>query len=519
MQQTSPERGLAKFLTMITIVYKSKNYVIRKSYQELSDFFTSEGERVSKLKEFHHRATFPCTVEELYQYHSRPGALERLLPPWDGSRVIRKEGSIAPGGKVLMHLKQGPFTIPWEAHHIAETPGVMFRDVQHKGPFATFRHTHRFSSTTNGSRLDDSITFALPGQRFLPAMAERQVKTMLHRIFTYREHVLREDLKLHSKYSRTPLRILISGASGVLGSALVPLLTTGGHQVWTLVRRKPSPGSHEIYWNPQNGELNPADIPEIDAVIHLAGEYIGVGRWGEEQRQRVVESRILGTELLAKTVAALPVPPKVFLSASAVGFYGNRHDTLIDEREPAGDDFVSSVCEVWEKSTWPASNAGIRTVLMRFGVGLTPRGGALQRLLVSRAIGFIRYFGSGDQYVSWMSVDDMVAAMLHCLVTEEVAGPVNIAAPNPVTNRELMAGLAKVLNRPLLLPIPSKLLEILHGQMAHEIVLSGCRASVKKLVDTGFEFRHPDLESAFTVLLGKSAGASRFINQPSGVEQ
>ena len=468
---------------------------------------------MSTLKEFHYSADFPCTVKELYDYHSRPGALERLLPPWDGSEVIRKEGSIAPGGKVLMHLKFGPFTIPWEARHIAETPGVMFRDIQHKGPFATFSHTHRFSSTAHGSRLDDSITFALPAQKYLPAIAEKQVQKMLGRIFSHREHVLRADLKLHSKYSRKPLRILISGASGVLGSALIPLLTTGGHQVWTLVRRKPSPGKHEIFWDPQNSTLNPADIPEIDAVIHLAGEYIGVGRWSEAQQRRVVESRILGTELLAQTVAALPAPPRVFLCASAVGYYGNCHDTIIDEDQPAGDDFVSSVCEVWEKSTWPVRDAGIRTVFMRFGVGLTPRGGALQRLLVSRAIGFIRYFGSGEQYVSWMSVDDMVAAMLHCLVTEEVSGAVNIVAPTPVTNRELMATLARVVHRPLLVPIPAKMLHILHGQMANEIVLSGCRASAQKLIDTGFEFRHPDLETALRVLLGKTVAPADHFNQ------
>ena len=457
---------------------------------------------------FTHIAHFPCQVEELYRFHSRPGALERLLPPWDGSEVVWKQGGIAPGGKVLVKLRQGPFTIDWEAHHIEEEPGVMFRDIQHRGPFSLFRHTHIFSATPEGSRLTDSIEFALPGQRFLPQLASCHIHRDLQRIFTYREHVLREDLALHRRYSTRPLRLLVSGASGVLGRVLVPLLTTGGHEVWTLVRRQPREGANEIYWDPWHGRLDADNLPELDGVIHLAGEYIGLGRWTLNKKMRVVESRTRGTGLLARTIARLPKKPKVFLCASAVGYYGDCGENPADENRPGGTDFISHVCTAWENSVAPARQAGIRTVLMRLGIGLTPRGGALERLLVTHPLLTFTRFGDGGQYVSWISIDDMVAAILHCLVTDTLDGPVNIASPNPVTNHELLATLARVTNTRQLLSIPSALLRMCYGQMADEIVLSSCRVAVDKLVRSGFTFRHPDLEGALRILLGKTIQAT-----------
>ncbi|WP_136809956.1 TIGR01777 family oxidoreductase [Desulfosediminicola flagellatus] len=458
---------------------------------------------MSKTQKFIYRSVFPCTARELYDFHSRPGALERLLPPWDGSEVVWKKGSLAPGGKVLMKLKQGPISFPWEAHHIEEIPGVMFQDVQHKGPFAQFSHVHRFSDTPEGALLEDEIEFALPFQSLMPAIATRQVYKMLTSIFTYREHTLTEDLKLHARCSKKPLRILISGASGVLGSVLVPLLTTGGHEVWTLVRRRADPHKNEIQWDPQNEILDLSSLPDLDGVIHLAGEYIGLGRWSPAKKRSVIESRTRGTHLLASAIAALPKKPDVFLSASAVGYYGDCGPQIIYEDHPEGNDFISEVCSLWEGAAAPAKEAGIRTVLMRLGVALTPRGGALQRLLVTTPLGFFKRFGIGNQYISWMSIDDMVSAMLHCLVTPAIEGPINIAAPEPVTNIELLQTLAKTSSLPQALDIPAWFLKILYGQMATEILLSGCRVSSGKLKESGFTFRHPTLPEALQTLLGK----------------
>lgn len=448
-------------------------------------------------------SNFPCTAHELYEWHRRPGALERLIPPWENTAVIHRSGGIDPGGKAVLRLHAGPVPFLWHARHIVNQPGVMFRDVLERGPFAKWNHTHRFRDTPQGAQLEDHIEYALPGQAILPGWINSQVRQALDRVFRYRHATLRDDLLLHQRASTQPLRILISGASGVLGSALRPLLTTGGHEVWTLVRRQPDRNQCEIYWNPERGTLNLNGLPPFDGVIHLAGDNIGEGRWTDGKKRRVVDSRVQGTSLLARTLAALPVRPKVLLSASAVGFYGNCLDCCMREEDRAGTDFISDVCSLWEHSARPAEEAGIRTVFMRIGVVLSPQGGALARLLTTSAFGFSSRFGTGEQYISWIGINDMVGAILHALTCETLEGPVNIAAPEPVTNAGLMRALAQVMHRPLLPPIPAPLLKTLYGQMASEVLLGGCRVTTDKLQNSGYRFRHAGLKTALQHLLGK----------------
>ncbi len=453
--------------------------------------------------QFRFASHFPGTAQELYDWHSRPGALERLIPPWENTQVVERVGSIGPGGRVVLKLHAGPVPYLWHARHIEDQPGVMFRDIQERGPFRRWIHTHRFSDTPEGALLEDEIEYALSGQAFLPNVADRMVQQTLERVFRYRHVTLREDLLLHQQCSTQPLRILITGASGVLGSALRPLLTTGGHEVWTLVRRMPNRSNNEIYWDPAQDQLNLAGLPPFDGVIHLAGDNIGEGRWTSAKKQRVIDSRVQGTGLIARTIAALPVKPKVFLSASAVGFYGNCLDCCMREEDRAGGDFISDVCTLWEQSARPAEEAGIRTVFMRIGVVLSPRGGALQRLLSTSAVGFCRGFGEGSQYISWIGINDMVGAVLHTLSCAQLEGPVNIAAPQPVTNADLMQTLARVLHRPLLPAVPAGLLKTLYGQMASEVLLGGCRVSTDKLQRSGYVFRQAALEPALRQLLGR----------------
>jgi hypothetical protein len=412
---------------------------------------------------------------------------------------------------VVLAMHAGPVPYQWQARHIENVPGVLFRDIQERGPFARWTHTHRFTDTADGAQLEDQIDYALPAQPLLPGFSTRLVNGTLERVFRYRHATLRDDLLLHQRCSRSPLRLLISGGSGVLGSALHPLLTTGGHEVWTLVRRTPDRNRREIYWNPERGELNLAGLPAFDGVIHLAGDNIGEGRWTPAKKKRVIDSRTLGTGLLARTLADLPLRPRVLLSASAVGFYGNCLDCCMREEDSAGPDFISDVCSLWEHSALPAQEAGIRTVFLRIGVVLSPRGGALNRLLATSALGFSSRFGSGEQYISWIGINDMVAAVLHALTCESLTGPVNIAAPQSVTNRQLMGTLAKVMHRPLLPPVPAALLKTLYGQMASEVLLGGCRVATDKLQHSGYTFRHGDLEQALRHLLGKFAG-----NSPTG---
>jgi uncharacterized protein (TIGR01777 family) len=291
----------------------------------------------------------------------------------------------------------------------------------------------------------------------------------------------------------------------MLGKSLIPFLTTGGHQVWSLVRRRPVPGRNEIFWDPdlRTPFLRGNDLPPLDAVIHLAGEPITLSRWNEEKKKRVFTSRTAGTKLLSQTLAELKKPPAVFLSASAVGFYGGCGSDMITEEHDPGEDFIAEVCRCWEEAVLPARQAGIRTVLMRIGVALSPKGGALKRILSTAPLGFMRHFGSGGQYISWICEDDLFAAMLHALVTPSLEGPVNMAAPNPITNGELMQALAVVTGRPLLFPMPGRLFEMMYGQMAREVILSGCRVSTHKLEKTGFVFNWPTIQPALHYLLGK----------------
>jgi uncharacterized protein len=458
---------------------------------------------VPKTDTFVFTSHFPCSAHDLYTWHSRDGALDRLIPPWENTSVVSRQGGIAPGGRVEMRMHLGPIPYRWIANHVEDEPGVMFRDIQKRGPFSSWSHSHIFSDTAGGALLEDRIEFRLPLHSLLPGFPKRHVHRILDKVFRYRHATLREDILLHQSCSRTPLRILITGASGVLGRALVPFLTTGGHRVWTLVRRRPDPEKQEIQWDPMAGTMDVHALPELDAVIHLAGEYIGLHRWTAEKKQRVIDSRTRGTSLLARALAAMPVPPRVFLSASAVGFYGDSQKRGLEEEMEAGEDFISHVCHLWEKAAAPAEEAGIRTVMMRIGVVLTPRGGALQQLLRTAPCGFFRRFGHGRQYVSWIGIDDTISAMLHCLTQTDLRGPVNIAAPAPMTNTELMQTLSTVLHRPLLPPVPATVLRTIYGQMASEILLSGCNVSTTKLTASGFRFRHSTLEGLVRRQLSK----------------
>ncbi|MBU1568903.1 MAG: TIGR01777 family oxidoreductase [Proteobacteria bacterium] len=452
---------------------------------------------------FTHSSTYSCSAAELHAWHSRPGALERLLPPWEKTMVLAKSGGIEAGGQVLLKMHLGPFPFHYQGRHLENIPGKMFRDIQEKGPFAHWSHSHFFKDTPEGAELRDVVEYSLRGHAILPGSIRNYVTKNLKRMFYYREAVLREDILLHKRCSARPMRLLVSGASGALGRDLLPLLTTGGHQVFTLVRRPPDPTRGEIFWDPEKNILNEGDLPELDGVIHLAGEYIGLSRWSEDKKRRVIDSRVNGTELLARTLAAGRRPPEVFLSASATGYYGDCGEEEIDEAGPVGAGFMSEVCRRWEQATEPARQAGIRTVQLRLGVGLTQRGGALKRILASSPCGYIRRFGTGKQYISWISSDDMISAMLHALTCPSLSGPLNIAAPEPVTNQQFMRTLARISRRPLLFPLPAWLLQMIYGQMASEILLSSCRVTTKKLIDSGFCFRHPNLEAALTALLGK----------------
>ncbi len=298
------------------------------------------------------------------------------------------------------------------------------------------------------------------------------------------------------------MNILVTGSSGLIGCALVPFLSAGGHRVARLVRSKTNMGEDRIFWDPDAGALDAAQLEGFDAVVHLAGETV-VGRWTTEQKARILDSRAKGTRLLSETLAKLARPPKVLVSASASGYYGNRGEEVLTEESSAGSMFLSEVCRVWESSTAAAVQRGIRVVNARIGFVLSAAGGGLAEMLTPFKMGVGGKVGSGRQYVPWISIDDVLGAFLHAIVTANLNGPVNVAAPNPVTNLEFTKTLGQVLRRPTVFPMPAFAARLVFGQMADELLLVSARAAPSRLLASGFQFRFPELEPALRHLLGR----------------
>ncbi len=299
-------------------------------------------------------------------------------------------------------------------------------------------------------------------------------------------------------------QVVVSGASGLLGTALTELLSANGHEVVRLVRGKP-PGAGEVAWDPSAGKLDSEEVASADAFIHLSGENVSEGRWSDERRKRIIDSRTQTTELIARTIAKMKKKPSVFVSASAIGFYGSRGDDLLDETSPTGGDFLAEVCRRWEASTAEASDAGVRTVKLRFGVVLSVRGGALAKILPIFKMGLGGRVGDGRQYMSWVSMPDAIRASSFALSEDGLSGAVNVVAPNPVTNRELASTLGRVLGRPSFFPVPKIAIDIAFGEMGRETVLASQRVTPRKLLDAGFKFEHATLESALRFELGRPA--------------
>ena len=296
------------------------------------------------------------------------------------------------------------------------------------------------------------------------------------------------------------MNVLISGATGLIGSALVPELEANGHSVTRLSRSQS--GADTVRWDLSAGAID-GDLEGTEAVVHLAGESIAQGRWSPDKKRRILDSRGQGTRLLAERLAALAAPPKVVVSISAVGYYGDRGDEVLTEESAPGADFLAKVCREWEAAAEPARRAGIRVVHPRLGIVLSPQGGALGTTLPIFKLGGGGKIGSGRQWWSWVALDDVVGSIVHALTDETVEGPVNVGSPNPMTNAEYTKALGRVLGRPTVLPLPAPVARIMLGEVADALLLASQRMRPAKLEATGYAFRYPQLEGALRHLLGR----------------
>ncbi len=452
---------------------------------------------------FVRRTRVQAPAGEVFRWHARRGALERLTAPWDPVELVERTGGIEDGARVVLRMRMGPLRRRWVAEHRDCREGSGFRDVQIEGPFASWEHTHTFEPEgADACTLEDRIEYELPLGALGRVVGGAMVRGRLNRLFSYRHLVTQQDMAAHTRREVRPMKILISGSTGLIGSALMPFLTTGGHDVARLVRSQPREIGSEFRWDPDAGQIDPAAFVGVDAVVHLAGENIS-GRWNETKKARILESRVKGTRTVAEALAGLDKAPKVLLSSSAVGYYGDRGDEVLTEKSGSGSLFLSEVCRQWEAATEPAANKGIRVVNLRTSPVLTPAGGPLAQLLTPFRLGFGGVVGGGGQYFPWIAIDDLIGAIHHALITESLSGPVNAAAPQQVTNREFTKTLGRVLGRPTLFPLPAFAVRLAFGEVADELLLASQRVEPARLLASGYRFRFPDLESALRHLLGK----------------
>lgn len=457
---------------------------------------------------FEHVSRYPHPRDEVFAWHTRPGAFVRLTPPGMATALRGPTDGIAVGSEIVLRIShplvsalvprlpgRGPLGLTWHVRHVDLTPGERFVDEQVTGPFRRWRHEHLFSDGPAGSTvITDRVHWELP--LTVPGGVDRSlVEMQLDGLFRFRERQLRADLALHARLGAPPATVLVSGASGLIGVQLAALLTTGGHRVRRLVRRAPR-SAGEVRWDPDAGVLAADAVQGVDAVAHLAGEPIA-GRFTRRRKAAIMNSRVRSTTLLAQRLAARG-PGITLVQASGINAYGARRPgELLTESSPLGEGFLADVVRAWEGAARPAVDAGVRTVLMRTGIVLSEGGGALARQVPLFSVGLGGRLTDADAWTSWISLDDAARGYVHALFTPELGGPVNLVAPRPATARAFAGSLGHVLHRPSAVPTPGFGPALLLGREGRdELVDIDLRVSAEKLSASGFEFAQGTLTDA-----------------------
>lgn len=458
----------------------------------------------------------PASAKALFAYHEQPGALKRLIPPWENAKVLSASDGIRDGSRVQLQFRKFGIPLTWKALHSEYSPPTLFVDTQLSGPFRFWQHRHMMHAA-NGSQstLTDRIEYEPPlgvlGRSLLGGMVRRQVDSM----FQYRHEVTRLDLELANQLAGLGVHsqrcIAITGVSGMVGGRLASLLSVLGHRVISLERPKKSGRAigtlqssdnfETLEWRPEQGVSESERLEGIDAVVHLAGANIAGKRWNDARKRALWESRVLPTERLATQLSELTQPPKAFVTASGVGIYGDRGPELLNEESEVGHGFLPELAQAWESATDPAKNGNTRVCHARFGIILDPKEGALAKMLPIFKMGGGGRLGSGDQWMAWIHLDDAVAALLWLCFHRDANGPVNVTAPQSLQNREFTTHLGKALGRPTILPAPAAGLRLVLGEMADGLLLASNRVVPERLEQLEMPYRYRTLPECFKALL------------------
>lgn len=452
------------------------------------------------MPKFVKRSEFDVPRPALFAWHARPGAFERLTPPWDDVRVEARAGGLEVGASTQLRLSVGPVPQRWKAVHTAFEDGRLFVDEQQGGPFAAWKHTHRFEDAGEGrSALQDEVDYELPLGALGRAVGARYASNRIEHTFGYRHEVLRLDLLRHAQFQDRPrLTVVVTGASGLVASALIPFLESGGH---TVRRAKRGPGN----------ALDPNDFEGADAIVHLAGAGVADERWTTSRKALLVASRVDFTRQLVGVISKLRSRPRVLLAGSAIGIYGDRGDEELTEesalgvRAAKGAGFLAGLCADWEAEAQAAEPLGLRVVRLRTGLVQSAAGGALKKLVVPFSAGFGGPVGDGKQWQSWISIEDMIGALHFALLSDGVRGPLNLVGPAPLTSKGYAKVLGAVLGRPAIAPLPKVMLRATFGELADGALLASQRVLPKALEAAGFQFVHREMEPALRFTLGRPA--------------
>lgn len=462
-----------------------------------------------EIPTFKHEYTHNATQEEIWKWYDSPGAFRRIMPEWEGISPIQA-GALRDGEETIFKVSLGPVKQKWIARHHSVKPGESFADTMVKGPFGAWDHQHEFiPKSDNETVVSDTVNYRLPFHIFTGWSAGFTVLPRMRQMFHYRSTRVTKDLDRISQYENKPRqKVLVSGSTGMIGLQLCAFLEAGGHEVYRLLRPKtrlpPDVNSDKVViWDDITGDIIKGDMEGFDSIIHLAGAGIGDKRWSKKRKKLIRDSRVIPTTNLSKIISNLENPPKKLLCASAVGFYGNRGTEVIDETSEPIDDFLSTICQEWENSTSAASESGVNVIHMRTGIVVSPFGGALAKLLLPAMMGAGGPVGGGKQIQSWISLDDEIYAIHHLMMEESCNGAYNLTAPKPVSQKQFMKVLGKVLRRPAFIPLPGFVLKLMYGEMGKKLVLEGQDVRPSRLLESGFKFTHTELEDCLRNCLGK----------------